>query len=539
MWQSLLWSPRKRPHLPKKPGPCEVVAVLVGLAVVDQSTPSAVAVSRSVRSRASRPRVQIACSAASVTSWAVVVVADDQPGIAPAGYLLDALADMTPSLPTNTASGQARAVRVVLVSAASPGDVGLCRALWPLGSAQCGLLTRANPEAWWRVMAQSTAGQVWSSPISVIHREWLAGRESAMATVVRVSGSTPVSVGLVMAVTTSGDIWGGIGAGCTDAEIVHSAKQVLVNGDAQVLRFGFDTVDELTPMPMCGGFMEVLVERVDSQSWPWFGEVVDALVGDTRAVLVRQVDAGRTAALLVTPGVCTGQLLDPGTPAGLEESVRRAVDTGAAVEWLGRAPSMEGVVGSLFVLDHWPRPHLVVVGAVEYARALVGLANLAGFRTTVCDAREAFLRPERFPQADRLVRAQPGAWISQQRFDAATAVCVLTHDPKFDVPALRAALSSGAGFVGALGSRTTTVDRAARLAAAGVDAADIARIHAPIGLDLGGASPEETALSILAEVVAVRHGRSGRVLSELAGPIHGRHVDACAAEEVDRARAGL
>ena len=165
-------------------------------------------------------------------------------------------------------------------------------------------------------------------------------------------------------------------------------------------------------------------------------------------------------------------------------------------------------------------PRLLVLGAVAFADTLVRLGRFLGYRVTLCDARPVFASRDRFPEADEVVVEWPHRFLATVEADRRTAVCVLTHDPKFDVPALVAALRSPAGYVGAIGSRRTCADRAERLRAAGLTEHELARLRSPVGLDLGGATPEEVALSIGAEIVALRYGGSGRPLRETAGPIH-------------------
>jgi xanthine dehydrogenase accessory factor len=170
--------------------------------------------------------------------------------------------------------------------------------------------------------------------------------------------------------------------------------------------------------------------------------------------------------------------------------------------------------------DRAGAPRLLVLGAVAFADALVRLGRFLGYRVTLCDARPVFASPDRFPEADEVVVQWPHRFLATVDIDRSTAICVLTHDPKFDVPALATALRSPAAYVGAIGSRRTCADRAERLQAAGLTEHELARLRSPVGLDLGGTSPEEVALSIGAEIVALRYGGSGRPLREGAGPIH-------------------
>jgi xanthine dehydrogenase accessory factor len=167
------------------------------------------------------------------------------------------------------------------------------------------------------------------------------------------------------------------------------------------------------------------------------------------------------------------------------------------------------------------RPRLLIFGAVQFADALATVGRFLGYRVTVCDARAVFATAERLPDAQEVVVAWPHRYLAGTQVDARTAICVLTHDAKFDIPVLIEALSSPAGYVGALGSRRTCADRARRLREAGVGEEQIARLHAPIGLDLGGSTPQQVAVSICAEIVAAVHGGTGRPLRETGGPMHG------------------
>jgi xanthine dehydrogenase accessory factor len=167
-----------------------------------------------------------------------------------------------------------------------------------------------------------------------------------------------------------------------------------------------------------------------------------------------------------------------------------------------------------------PPPRMLVVGAIDYAAATARIGAFLGYRVTVCDARPAFATPERFPDADEVVRAWPHTYLSGTEVDERTVVCVLTHDPKFDIPLLVAALRTPAAYIGVMGSRRTHDDRVERLREEGVGDADLKRLASPIGLDLGARTPEETAVSIAAEIVAARWGGTGRPLSGLTGDIH-------------------
>jgi xanthine dehydrogenase accessory factor len=178
---------------------------------------------------------------------------------------------------------------------------------------------------------------------------------------------------------------------------------------------------------------------------------------------------------------------------------------------------------SVFVETFAPPPHMLIFGAVDFTGALVRVAKVLGYRVIVCDAREVFATKKRFPQADEVVVDWPHRLLAKvgDRLGPRDAVCVLTHDHKFDVPAIKAALGTDVGYLGAMGSRRTNAERLERLEADGADMASVrARLHAPIGLDLGGRTPEETAVAICAEIIAARTGRTAASLSDATGPIH-------------------
>ena len=178
---------------------------------------------------------------------------------------------------------------------------------------------------------------------------------------------------------------------------------------------------------------------------------------------------------------------------------------------------------SIFIESFAPPPQMLIFGAVDFTGALVKVAKVMGYRVTVCDAREVFATKRRFPSADEVVVDWPHRYLEKvgDRLGQRDAICVLTHDHKFDVPAIQAALATGVGYLGAMGSRRTCAERLERLAAAGADMAQVEeRLHAPIGLDLGGRTPEETAIAICAEVIAARTGRISASLSDTTGSIH-------------------
>jgi xanthine dehydrogenase accessory factor len=237
---------------------------------------------------------------------------------------------------------------------------------------------------------------------------------------------------------------------------------------------------------------------------------------DGRAALVTVISGSELGAKLLVraDGSSEGTL-------GSDELDRAGLSAAEELLWAERSETRECGETLLFVDVVAPAPRLVVFGAVDYSAALCRLARAAGWRSYVCDPRSQFATPERFPDADEVIVAWPEeAFARIGGIDRATYIAVLTHDPKLDDAALSIALQSEAAYVGAMGSRRAQAQRRERLVAAGLDEALLERVAAPIGLDLGAVSPEETALSIMSEVVAVRNGRDGGRLSQSAGRIH-------------------
>ena len=311
-----------------------------------------------------------------------------------------------------------------------------------------------------------------------------AGRAFAVATVIAVAGSAPREIGASMVVSADGDLFGNVSAGCVEGAVYGTSLEVIADGAPVVERFGYSDADAIEIGLTCGGVVEVLVRRI-----------LPASAEARELILLAERDAA---------GIPTRFDL---ALSGAHLGHGRIVDVDSAPD----PTALSVVVGA--------QPRLIVVGAVEFAVALTRLGVAAGMRVTVVDGRAVFATAARFPGAEVVVD-RPGRYLAAQRLVPRDAVCVLSHDPKFDVPALQAALASAAGYVGAMGSRRTHDDRARRLREAGVRDDALARLRSPLGLDLGGRTPAETALSILAEIVADRHGASGMRLTERSGPVH-------------------
>lgn len=325
-----------------------------------------------------------------------------------------------------------------------------------------------------------------------------AGEKVALATVVETWGSAPRPAGGKMAMTAGGKITGSVSGGCVENAVIEAGQETLKTGRPRLLHFGVADDTAWTVGLACGGTIEVFVERLEGALFDPLREAIGRDLPATTATLVKGPEGLLGRKLL---------LLEDGRVLG---SIGKEWDQGAATA--ARAGLAEGrsrrvplLSGEIFVDIMLPAPRLVIVGGVHIAIPLVTLARALGFRTILVDPREAFANAKRFPHVDSIVPAWPDKALSEIGVDSQTAIAVLTHDPKLDDPALLAALRSPAFYVGALGSGRTQEKRKKRLLEAGLDEKALARLHGPIGLPLGGRSPEEIALAILSEIVATRN----------------------------------
>ncbi|PKV84361.1 XdhC/CoxI family protein [Streptomyces sp. TLI_146] len=355
------------------------------------------------------------------------------------------------------------------------------------------------------------------------------GRDFAVATVVAVGGSAPRGPGAALAVDGDGTAIGSVSGGCVEAAVYDLCVQALQDGEAVRERFGYSDEDAFAVGLTCGGVVDVLVTPVrgDAPDRAVVAAALAAAAGGGAAALARVVagPAGRLGrALLVRPdGSYEGSL---GGLVGLDRAA--AVEAHALLEAgrtgeFGLAETGERCGAgriTVFVESSVPPPRMIVFGAVDFAAALVRTGKFLGYRVTVCDARPVFATRERFPEADEVVVDWPHRYLRGTRTDGRTVLCVLTHDAKFDIPLLETALRLPVAFVGAMGSRRTHEDRDRRLRETGLSERELARLRSPIGLDLGARTPEETALSIAAEIVAARRGGSGVPLTGSRTPIH-------------------
>ncbi len=322
---------------------------------------------------------------------------------------------------------------------------------------------------------------------------WLdAGERVALATVVGTWGSAPRQPGAKMAISAGGKIAGSVSGGCLEGAVFEEGMRVLHGAPSRFLHYGVSDDLAWEVGLSCGGEVDILVEELAGPH----RELLAAIQKESPAVLVSQIGGAGSlgARALVTPAA-------PGAYGAQVQQVLRSEE-----------PARTSLPGEGdFFLEPYPRPpHLYIFGGVHIAIPLVALAKGLGFRVTVIDARAKFADRERFPQADAVIHAWPDEVLDRLPVDSSSYVVILTHDPKFDDPTIRAALQTDARYIGAIGSRKTHRERVERLLATGVDPRALQeRVHAPIGLDIGARSAEETALAILAEMVAARRGKTG------------------------------
>ena len=355
-----------------------------------------------------------------------------------------------------------------------------------------------------------------------------AGRAVAVATVVGINGSAPRNVGATMFVDETGAVVGSVSGGCVESAVVEVCHAVLDGAGPTVVRFGISDESAMGVGLTCGGDLDVFVRRLDDESRgaAAAAETDDAAAG--RAAAIATIVAGPPAIL----GASLGRLRRPDDlsdaqllAAGISElSVARIEAELDARARSGRPGILSVDCGDstidVFFDVSLPPARMLIFGAVDFSAALADAAQLLGYHVTVCDARDLFATAERFPRADEVVAEWPHNYLARTQTDERSVVCVLTHDPKFDIPLLQVALALPVAYVGAMGSRRTHESRVQALTDAGVPADEIDRLHSPIGLDIGAGTSQETAISILAEVIAARTGASGARLRDAAGPIH-------------------
>ena len=346
------------------------------------------------------------------------------------------------------------------------------------------------------------------------------GEPFAVATVIAAQGSSPRPPGAAMAVSASGEALGSISGGCVEGAVYGTAERVLAGEGAVVETYGYSDDDAFAVGLTCGGTLEVLVAPADREllaAW------ADRVAVDEPVALATVVSgpARLGAQLLVGAAYALGSLGVEGLDVAVTDDARGMLAAGQTGD-RHYGPQGERRIDdvTVFVQSFTPPPRMLVFGATDFAAAVSRIGVFLGYRVTVCDARPVFATTRRFPEAHEVVCDWPHRYLAATEVDERTVMCVLTHDPKFDVPLLEVALQGPAAYIGVMGSRRTHDDRLARLREVGVTEEQLARLHSPVGLDLGARTAEETAVSIAAELVQHRWGGSGRPLAATAGPIH-------------------
>ncbi|MFC7489849.1 MULTISPECIES: XdhC family protein [unclassified Knoellia] len=359
---------------------------------------------------------------------------------------------------------------------------------------------------------------------------WEAGEGTALATVVETFNSSPRPPGASMLVGADGTAVGSVSGGCVEGAVYEVGQDVIASATPQLSHYGISDDTAFSVGLTCGGQLDVFVERVDRESFPELGSVADDIAAD-RPVAVATVVAHPDPAwvgrrLVVRPDTVHGDLGSARANEAVTDDTRGALASGST-ETLTYGPDGErrGEGMRVFVASYAPKPRMIVFGAIDFAAAVADVGHFLGYAVTVCDARPVFATPARLPAADEVVVAWPHTYLREEveagRVDGRTVLCVLTHDPKFDVPLLEVALRlPDVAYVGAMGSRRTHDERMERLREAGLIDEELARLSSPIGLDLGGRTPQETAVSIAAEIIARRWGGRGERLAVREGPIH-------------------
>jgi xanthine dehydrogenase accessory factor len=335
-----------------------------------------------------------------------------------------------------------------------------------------------------------------------------------------------------MAVTADGATVGSVSGGCVESAVYELAQEVIATGRPVRQRYGVSDEDAFAVGLTCGGSLDVFVEPVDRASFPELLRLGEDLRAG-RPVALATVTEGRAAVgahVLVWPDEVAGSLGSPGLDQAVVADARAMLAQGSTGERrYGPDGERRAADVTVFIQSFAAPPRMLIFGAIDFAAAVARMGRFLGYRVTVCDARPVFATSRRVPDAHEVVVDWPHRYLAAQveagLVDDRTVVCVLTHDPKFDVPLLRVALRAPAAYIGVMGSRRTHAARVEALRAAGVSEEELARLSAPIGLDLRGRTPEETAVSIAAEIIALRWGGSGRRLRDLEGRIHGPDPD--------------
>jgi len=364
---------------------------------------------------------------------------------------------------------------------------------------------------------------------------WEAGETFSLATVVGTYRSAPRDPGAAMAVSGTGDheVVGSVSGGCVEGAVYELGLEVAESGEPVFETYGVSDDDAFAVGLTCGGIIDIFVERIDRASFPELGEIAAAVEhGEPVAVATvisgpgqigarRIIWAGNSGSELGWQPGSSGSLGSARLDDAIDDDARGMLAQGlTGIRRYGADGERLGDELAVFVNSFAPAPRMLVFGAIDFAAAVARAGKFLGYHVTVCDARKVFATPSRFPDADEVVIDWPHRYLASTEVDTRTVICVLTHDPKFDVPVLEVALRTPAGYIGAMGSRRTHDDRLERLREAGLTEEELSRLRSPIGLDLGARTPEETAVSITAELIQLRWGGTGQALTDTEGRIH-------------------
>jgi xanthine dehydrogenase accessory factor len=389
--------------------------------------------------------------------------------------------------------------------------------------------------------------------LSRITKWWEADETFGLATVVRTYRSAPRDPGAALAVSSTADqeVIGSVSGGCVEGAVYELSLDVCQTGTPVLQTYGVSDDDAFAVGLTCGGIIDIFVERIDRDSFPSLGDIAAAVERGEPVAVATVIDGpGQIGARRVIwagdaePGPdeveglawegseglgrdgwhvgASGTLgSGPRLDAAVDDDVRGMLAQGlTGIRRYGAQGERRGDELSVFVNSFAPAPRMLVFGAIDFAAAVARVGKFLGYQVTVCDARKVFATASRFPDADEVVVDWPHRFLAATDVDARTVICVLTHDPKFDVPLLEVALRTPAGYIGAMGSRRTHDDRLARLREVGLTEEELSRLRSPIGLDLGARTPEETAVSIAAELIQLRWGGTGSPLTATEGRIH-------------------
>lgn len=334
-------------------------------------------------------------------------------------------------------------------------------------------------------------------------KKWrVEGKKAALATVVKVSGSSLRPEGSKMLLSSDGSISGSVTGGCVEGAVFEETGAVLKSGSPKLLSYGVTNEQAWEVGLSCGGSVEIFVESLDSPFWQTIENSLAYALESNQLAAVATIITGHAAGrklFILKDGSTKGTLGD--------KDLDKEIMDPLPENWATHQPFTHTLNnGDVVFIDFIvPPPRLIIVGASHIAIPLVALANTLDYQTIVVDARSAFATQERFPHADELIVGWPTEVLEKLNIDAATCLVCLSHDDKLDNPSLLFAINSDARYIGALGSRVTTANRMAALREEGATEEQLARIHAPVGLKIGGRSPAEIALSIMAEIVATAH----------------------------------